>query len=563
MVDKKSHSREIFNWLIIAAIFGVGLWLIVIRPLGPNLDRLPGDLGDTRFNNYILEHDYRWINGQDSSLFNPPFFYPYSLTLAFSDNHFGSMLFYDTFRVLGLDRESAFQGWYIFSFLLNFCAAAYVLKKFNLQPLAVGLGAFFFTFGLPVLAQENHSQLAYRFCIPLACYALWQFSQKRQFKQLAQMIFWWVWQFYLTIYMGYFLTLLLAAAAVGIPFTAGGSFLDFLLYWPRLIKQAWQSSKVKLNILCSALVLFLLIVLAYLFKPYIMAANIYGLSRKWEEVQGLLPRLQSYLIADGSGIWKNLAFLSANIKDMRWEHQLFIGISVFILLVLGCIWRFKSPHRKMAFVFLGAAAALVLLTLKIGDFTLYRYIFSLPGSNSIRAVTRIILVLMWPTALFISIVVDALLRVSTKVNPFPKLLVFFLFGFLVFESVYFTHNTFSIADSDERIQQLREQLPSNLPNDPVLYVINPDEYSGYAIDLDAMLLSQDLNWPVMNGYSGNYPPDWESFTGCHQAETVITTYMKSLRIQDPDFYSNLISRLVAIGPEQCTWSKEFPAASPK
>jgi hypothetical protein len=562
MMDEKSRSREIFNWLIIAAILGIGLWLIVIRPLGPNLESLPGDLGDTRFNNYILEHDYRWITGQDPDLFNAPFFYPYPLTLAFSDNHFGSMLFYDAFRVLGLERESAFQGWYIFSFILNFGAAAYVLKKFNLKPLAVGLGAFFFTFGLPVLAQENHSQLAYRFCIPLACYALWQFSQKHQFKQLVRVIFWWVWQFYLTIYMGYFLSLLLVAVAVGIPFTASRSFLDYLLYWPRVIKQAWKSSKLKLNILYSSLVLFLLFAMIYLFKPYIMAANIYGLSRRWEDVQRMLPRWQSYLIADGSGIWKNLAFLSHKMTDLRWEHQLFVGISVVILLVLGCIWLFKSPHRKMAFVFLGAAVALALFTLKIGDFTLYRCIFSLPGANSIRAVTRIILVLMWPIAIFISIVADALLKVSTKVNPFPGLLVFFLFGLLVFESAYFTHSTFPIAASDERIQKLREQLPANLPTDPVLYVINPGENDWYATDLDAMLLSQDLNWPVMNGYSGNNPPDWESITGCDQAGKVITTYMKFRKIQDPSYYSNLISRLVVIGAQRCTWSTEMPAANP-
>jgi len=96
----------------------------------------------------------------------------------------------------------------------------------------------------------------------------------------------------------------------------------------------------------------------------------------------------------------------------------------------------------------------------------------------------------------------------------------------------------------------------------VLYVINPGENNWFATDLDAMLLSQDLNWPAMNGYSGNNPPDWEPITGCHQAEKVITTYMKLMRIQDPAYYSNLISRLVAIGSQRCTWPKEMPAANP-
>jgi len=34
-------------------------------------------------------------------------------------------------------------------FCLNFAAAAYGLLRSNLKPLAVGVGAFFFTFGLP------------------------------------------------------------------------------------------------------------------------------------------------------------------------------------------------------------------------------------------------------------------------------------------------------------------------------------------------------------------------------------------------------------------------------
>src|SRR5512133_579316 len=176
MKSKESTLRGRIYWFEILTIFFFSLWLIVIRPLGPNLTRMPGDLGDARFNSYTLEHDYRRITGDDSSLWNAPFFYPYSQTLTFSENHFGSMLFYAIFRGLGLDREPAFQAWYLLSFLLNYGAAVFVLHKLKLNPLAIGLGAFFFTFGLPVLGQENHVQLIYRFCIPLACYSLWQFS---------------------------------------------------------------------------------------------------------------------------------------------------------------------------------------------------------------------------------------------------------------------------------------------------------------------------------------------------------------------------------------------------
>ena len=31
--------------------------------LGPHLTLVPGDLGDARFNNYILEHFFQWVRG--------------------------------------------------------------------------------------------------------------------------------------------------------------------------------------------------------------------------------------------------------------------------------------------------------------------------------------------------------------------------------------------------------------------------------------------------------------------------------------------------------------------
>lgn len=557
----KSSSRKIFNWLEILAIFGISLWLIVIRPLGPNLSRLPGDLGDTRFNNYILEHDFRWITGEDSSLLNAPFFYPYPQTLTFSDNHFGSMLFYDSFRWLGLDRESALQDWYLLSYFLSFGAAAYVLKKFNLKPLAVGIGAFFFTFGLPMLGQECHVQLFYRFCIPLACYSFWKFSQKSQFKQLVLTLFWLVWQFYMSIYLGYFLTLLLAVVAIGLPFIQNKSVIDILQYWPNLIKQAWKRSKSITVIFYLFLTSFLLLALIILFQPYILASRTYGFSRSWEEVQTMLPNVQSYLISDNSKLWQQLfSNLTAKITVRRNEHQLFIGISAIFALVLGLVWRFQSPLKKMAFLFIGAAGLLVLFTLTVDGFSFYKIFWYFPGANSIRAVSRIILVLMWPIALFISVELDALMSLSVRTFNFSAIVLIFLV-LMVAESVFYNHTTFSKLDAYSRIQTLRQQIPSNLPEDPVLFVSNPDSSSWFLTELDAMLLSQNLGWPVMNGYSGNLPKGYGPTTSCDQTVVRIIRYMNSNKITDPSFYNNLIQRVVLVGSEDCNWPKEMPAFS--
>ncbi len=132
------------------------------------------------------------------------FFYPYPDTIAFGDNLLGSAPIYAIFRYLGLDRESAFQGWYAVGYALNFLAASYVLTRMRFRPWATGVAAFFFAFGLPMTAQDAHVQLLYRFGVPLACFFFWQMVETPRSWALVAAIFWSVWQLYLTIYAGFF-----------------------------------------------------------------------------------------------------------------------------------------------------------------------------------------------------------------------------------------------------------------------------------------------------------------------------------------------------------------------
>ena len=552
MKKTKSNWFEISNWFITSVIFLISLWLIIIQPLGPNLSHLPGDLIDTRFNNYILEHDFRWITGRDASLWDAPFFYPYAHTLTFSDNHFGSMLFYDAFRWAGLDRESALQGWYILSYFLNFFAASFVLKTLKLNPLAVGLGAFFFTFGLPVLAQENHVQLSYRFCIPLACFAIWQLAQKPHMKHLALLSLWVVWQFYLSIYLGVFLSLLLAIVGILLPLTQSHSFYGVLSYWPQVFRQAWQNTKIRTNLFYLSATLILLLSLVYLFQPYAASSKAYGFTRSWDEISSMLPRIKSYFISDFSNLWKSISNFSSSFIPAKQEHQLFVGMPTLIWLILGFIWKFNSPYKKMAFLFLGAAAVLVLITLDVRGHSLYKLLWQLPGVNSIRAVTWVILVLLWPIALFIAIEGDALLRTSNQTFN-AGAIVLLLFSLMAAESIYFNHVTFSKAAAAARLQTIYKRIPSSLTQDPILYVWNSDDNNWYLTELDTMLVSQDLNWPAMNGYSGNLPNGYGPTQSCNEAFSRIISFMNFNNITDPSFYSHLISRVVPVGSEKCEW----------
>lgn len=77
-------------------IFLLGLWLVVLKEFGPHWEWVPGDMGDGRFNNYILEHFFLWLKGTvpASSYWNAPFFYPYQNVTGFSDNLLGAAPIY-------------------------------------------------------------------------------------------------------------------------------------------------------------------------------------------------------------------------------------------------------------------------------------------------------------------------------------------------------------------------------------------------------------------------------------------------------------------------------------
>src|SRR5579871_2971771 len=146
----------------------LGLALVPLRAMGWNLHRIPGDLVDARFNNYVLEHGHHWLTGRERSFWDAPFFLPEPNVIAYSDCHLGTLPLYALFRFAGADRETAFQLWALAQFALNYLCCAWVLRRFGFGRVAATAGAYVFAFGMPVVGQINHLQLAPRFLVPVA-----------------------------------------------------------------------------------------------------------------------------------------------------------------------------------------------------------------------------------------------------------------------------------------------------------------------------------------------------------------------------------------------------------
>jgi hypothetical protein len=70
-------------------------------------------------------------------------------------------------------------------------------------------------------------------------------------------------------------------------------------------------------------------------------------------------------------------------------------------------------------------------------------------------------------------------------------------------------------------------------------------------EIDAMLLSQELGWSTMDGYSGNSPPGWPPANGCGLLPAEIMDYMDFAKINSPAYYLDMINRTVPIGFKDC------------
>jgi len=549
MKNTKDYLPLTGGILLIGSVLAVGLWLVVIRPLGPGMSLIPGDLGDARLVNYVLENFYQWTLGRVPHFWDAPFFYPYPRMIAFSDSMLGSAPFYALFRRLGLDSASSFQAWYVFGYVLNYVAAAYALSRLKLSPIAVATGAFFFTFGLPIIAQENHPQLLYRLSVPLACTLLWLFSHQPRLRMLVAILFWLVWQFYLSIYIGYFLALLLLAMIVVLPLRMSGlRVLDRLKFWPHQLRCAWAATYPSNRFFAIITGTGFVAALGALFLPYYWVSRAYGLARSWDEIASMLPRIQSYFLADKSQLWAASMDIFAQLP-MRHEHQLFSGVAVLLLLLLGIVWRFDSEKRKVAFLMLWAQLVLVVFTLSIDGHSLYWITSYLPGVGSIRGVARIQLVLMWPLALFSACVLDALIKTEDyRFNS--TALACLMAAFVIAEPVLCVHHTYPKSEGQARLAELRAQLPASLADDAVLFVAAKDGEAWLYRELDAMLLTQELGLPTLNGYSSDVPGAFLASNSCTRVSKQLRQYMIFAGAEE-SFYRETKKRVVPIGFKQC------------
>lgn len=527
---------------------------------------MPNFVNDVKFDQVILEHIFTWVQAANYSwhdLWSPRFFYPFEGLLAFSNSNFGSVPVYLAFRSLGADQFTAFSGWFFSGYILNYLAALYVLRRLGFNFFSAAAGAYVYAFALPTVYLEFWGSLNYRFAIPMAFLSFWLLLREKKIRHLSHLTFWVMWQFYCTIYLGVFLVYLLLATLIAYWYTYKESIVC-------VVKNIWASNSIKTSLANIIISLFYFSLIASMLMQYhSITYGDYNFSRPISEVLNYLPTLSDYLP-------DNLAsscFLSTNnpnysntlCKDYVQHPHLFLGFGVFIVLISGFWVAFKfNLNYELAKVSFVVLLLLFLVSLKVGGFSIYNSVASLPGISSMRVMYRIILVMLLPVSIVISIAcqyyTNKFVKDYTLRKYIPHLLLAMLLTIEVSNSPVLST---PISEVKARQNSLKEKLPITFNKESIIYVspeIGNTITEAVEFELDGMILAQSLGVATLNGYTGFPPPNTRIADACISYKNRLYAY-RDFRHKADSFVEDMLKNVIVINSSNpCTYEPLLPLA---
>jgi hypothetical protein len=497
----------------VAVLFLLYMVFYTIFPIfGDNFDRIPGDLTDARFNNYLLENGYSYLTNKEHVFWNAPFCYPEKEIISYSDNFIGELPLYAAFRVCGMDNQSAYQGWMVVTLLLNFIVCAWVLFRLSGNKLAALAGAFVFTFAIPVFDQNYHSQMMARYMLPLAFYFLIMLLKEAKHKYVFFLLLSIVLQFYNSIYLGLLLSLGLFCALLGYS----------LFYWKSISFRTIFKRKYWRWYTLYCMINFGLLFL--IMWPYI-ERSMNGTLPDKAFVMASLPEPSAYLLTcDLSSSWTFLDKVPQGMIDF-WNKFLFPGgmaslsVVVFLVILLVAAFRRKigqvSSLSRLGLAFLSGFILLFILTFRVGKFSLYEGVYYFPGFAAMRDLCRVVNVQLLYYAILVTFMISMVLakiRYTWLRNGVGVLLLVLV----VIDNRYDSEKavTYSKEGSQEEVMDLVDKItshPDYRKYEAVVYMPDTLKGSYSPIQLDAMLASQYLGIKTVNGYTGTCPVDYCNF----------------------------------------------------
>jgi hypothetical protein len=498
--------------LIALPAFGIALFFPEIVLTG--FRQVPGNLGDTRLVNYFLEHTWLWVcqKGNHTDFWNLPMFYPTPNVTAFSENMLGGAPLYWFFRGVRMPIVLAFQVWLIACVLLDYIAAAFMLRSaFRLSLGASACGAALYAFGGPRATYRYHPQLLPHFFAPLA---VWAIARILREEERRRRVLPWVFvaaavslQLWANLYLGWFLAFCIAIAtvvAVGLPSARPIA----------LLRLRHDAKAIGLALVLAG------ILLAPLLIHYRLAATQHLPSPFDLSIQRIMiPPPQSWI------------FSGSYSRVYGWEDRFFemglplptlgLGVVTTALVIFGLWTRRKST----AHVIIGLSMVILMaLCTRFGDHSLWNLLRpAIPGAASIRAVFRVGVAMLLPASILAA---SAFSKSGSR--PLWAIIASLI---IVVEQASRPAATYAAADERRRAEWLASKISVGcssffftVPLDAGEPAPGPWRYHSDAIMAEAL-----TGVPTLNGYSGYFPTGYELYNNGTTTQGQHETVLNNLR----------------------------------
>ena len=462
---------------------------------------IPGDMGDTRLNNGLLEHGFAALCGKYPWL-SPGQFYPTPDTLTYSENLWGTLPFYIPFRWLGMGIESAFQAWIITWALFNAAAVFLLLRSLAIRPMIAAFLSFVATSSSALVFKMGHAQMLPFSPFVLALIFGFKFLRNSDPVDLAWAALLCAYQLACCVYLGFFAFIivgLLLLIGLTVRVRSGTRPAG-----PGVRRWLIASGMIALAVCAALAVLY----------PYAAFAARSG-TRPMQELIFQAPSFGAWFSASpDSLLYSHQSFLAAGSPAI--EKTFFAGWILWILTGVA-VWRLPANIRHHDAI--SSALVLTVLAILFGftcwhapDGSLFLKLAEhFAPLRAFRASGRIAyLVIVLQAVLSARILTGWADRLTLRGSQFVLLPACVALA-MVLEGVSAGQFSYSKDEAIARSEGLVREFQQMGNRGVLVFCPGSVNQPNWAIHLDAWMAALRIRGRCLNGYSGNLPDGYGDF----------------------------------------------------
>jgi hypothetical protein len=265
----------------------------------------------------------------------------------------------------------------------------------------------------------------------------------------------------------------------------------------------------------------------YILLAHYIQASRGGIGNTAESVMSMLPKFESYFLNASPNKLFGIAYSDISMPSKNEQIMYFGGLPILSLLYAIFHWRNVKSESIEVLALVSTMMIIIIMTLNFNGHSFYSILLKFPGISSIRAVSRVGLILLLPLSLITAFFVNKFLD-SNKKTIFYKLIIILLTFIYLFENKLIPYH-FSKNEAIARIKNITSKLSVYEANKTVLVYLNPNIGTGsyYLTEIDSMLAAQKIGAYTINGYSGRAPAGHRWLINSNDLAPAISAYKKS------------------------------------